>query len=298
MSAPAPKNAGGSTPVIVAIILVLGLAIMYLFTRIRKQDQVVERLRKENQQQLNDQDILQLTKRYVQSQECHAYLQETVVPMVAPLVDMLCLTYVNRQYPVLAQIQQQHQQQQSLYHAEASPMSEQAHFSEPLQAPPSVQHFEQIHISEQPPQVEPLQQQHQMQIIDQPQQVEPLQQHQMQIIEQPQQVEPSQQQHQMQIINQPQQVEPLQQHAEVVESVAVPHVQHSEQKYDGEHLDEQDLSEPGSTPDSSSPSQIVSNSVSAESSPEITPRKKPSAGAKKPAKKRPTAVKKKAGSRA
>ena len=267
MSAPAPKNAGGSTPVIVAIILVLGLAIMYLFTRIRKQDQVVERLRKENQQQLNDQDILQLTKRYVQSQECYAYLQETVVPMVAPLVDMLCLTYVNRQYPVLAQIQQQH-------HAEASPMSEQAHFSEPLQAPPSVQHFEQIHISEQPPQVEPLQQ------------------HQMQIIEQPQQVEPLQQQHQMQIIDQPQQVEPLQQHA------AVPHVQQLEQKYDGEHLDEQDLSEPGSTPDSSSPSQIVSNSVSAESSPEITPRKKPSAGAKKPAKKRPTAVKKKAGSRA
>jgi hypothetical protein len=305
MSAPVPSaKTTGSTPVIVAIILVLGLAIMYLFTRVRKQDQAVERLRKENQQQLNDQDVMQLTKRYLQSQESYTYIRDTV----APLVDGLCLTYISREYPILLHLQSAAAtsvDDYSQHHTYASPPQYESQHSLPLSASPS-EHLVPLPVEvsgaaqpvfeiEAPPVTQSAQVVN-LQLASAPLQVEhppiepasaPLQ------VEHPP-IEPAS--------------DPLQVEQPPIEPASAPlHVEPSpaslEKGEPVEHVeqgDENDLSEPGSSPvssESSSPSQIVSNNVSASSSAESTPRKKKVSAVKKP-KKRPVAVKKKAGSRA
>lgn len=67
MSATVQKDRAGTT-VLVVTVLVLGVAIMYLMTRIRRQDRIVDKLRKETQQTLNDQDVVQIIDHYVHSQ--------------------------------------------------------------------------------------------------------------------------------------------------------------------------------------------------------------------------------------
>jgi hypothetical protein len=67
-----------TTTLLIVMILVLGIAIMYLLTRIRKQDRILDRLRKENQQQLQDDDVTQIMRHYINSTQYKANLQKTI----------------------------------------------------------------------------------------------------------------------------------------------------------------------------------------------------------------------------
>lgn len=93
-SIPVPGLASKSTSLSsIGLLFAIGgvfcLAIMYLFTRIRKQDAVLDKMKKELQQQIQDQDIIQLTRGYLQSDD----FKQVLYPYVQ------CV--IHDQFPVL-----------------------------------------------------------------------------------------------------------------------------------------------------------------------------------------------------
>jgi len=98
-SRPGGKSSAATITLLVVMILVLGLAIMYLFTRIRKQDQILDQVRRENQQQLQDQDVVQVVRHYVTSPQYQTHLVKTITPVV----ESLSLHYVQQYYPLVMQ---------------------------------------------------------------------------------------------------------------------------------------------------------------------------------------------------
>jgi len=97
------KSSVATTTLLVVMILVLGVAVMYLLTRIRKQDNNIDKMRKENQQQLQDEDIVQITKAYLQSPEHLQSVHNTIGGLVQ--------YYANAHYQQLQNYLQQQQQQ-------------------------------------------------------------------------------------------------------------------------------------------------------------------------------------------
>ncbi len=73
-------KSGATITLLIAAAIVLGVAIMFLFARIRKQDRVLDRMRKETQQRLDDQDVVNIVQHYTSSpvytQEQHRHLQQ------------------------------------------------------------------------------------------------------------------------------------------------------------------------------------------------------------------------------
>ena len=121
-------GAGTRTTVLsVAIVLVLSLAIMYLFTRIRRQDRILDKQRRQHDQQLQDQDVVQIVEQYMHGPRGRQQFQQ--------VSDLYAQHYANSYLTQLTQLysQQQQQQQQQLAEAETPPAPQ------PITAPADVE---------------------------------------------------------------------------------------------------------------------------------------------------------------
>ena len=107
------KSSTAMSTLLVVMVLVLAVAIMYLFTRIRKQDQNVDRVRKENQQQLQDQDVVQIVRQFVNSPGYQSQVQKQVLPVV----DAYCSYYHSQQQHQSTVTASQHAQEASAPHS-------------------------------------------------------------------------------------------------------------------------------------------------------------------------------------
>src|SRR5579872_6965769 len=76
------SNPNATITLFVLALLILTMGIMYLFTKLRKQNQVLEKMKQSNQQSLSDEDVIQLISQFMNSQQFQVYLQTKIASLI------------------------------------------------------------------------------------------------------------------------------------------------------------------------------------------------------------------------
>lgn len=72
----------GGTTLFALVLVALILAVIYLLTRLKKQDKKLEALKRETQQTLNENDIVQVFQHYISSPKSQPFLQQHIAPLI------------------------------------------------------------------------------------------------------------------------------------------------------------------------------------------------------------------------